>query len=319
MTATDRPDNDVTLRPIRGRDELALFQTLPYVLNEEQESDLDAGRRRPEWLWMALRGDRLLARLAWWAPGPDRPPALLDTFDIDDDATDPDLAEVALALLRTARGAVSTGGAGRMECLRFVPADWHDDPAVHRAVSNRIAILERAGASLFVERLGLEWSPGAGVPEPSGRLTFRPVADRADLVGLMTRVLHGTLDAYSRDDLTRATAEQAANAQYDDELARYPSPRDWWKVAELPGGEPVGFVVPARNAYNAIIAYLGVLPEHRGHGYIDDILAEGTRVLAANDVPRIRANTDVGNVPMANAFARAGYRTHNRRLDFLWH
>jgi RimJ/RimL family protein N-acetyltransferase len=114
-----------------------------------------------------------------------------------------------------------------------------------------------------------------------------------------------------------APREQAAE-QYRDELAKYPSPPEWWRVATLPGGEPVGFVIPAHNGYNPIIAYIGVVPAHRGHGYIDDLLAEGSRVLVAQDVPRIRAATDVGNVPMAAAFARAGFRVFERQFDMTW-
>ena len=156
------------------------------------------------------------------------------------------------------------------------------------------------------------------MPEPSGRLRFRAVADRAELVGLMTSVLEGTLDAHSRVELTRMTPGEQANLQYDDELARYTTPREWWRVATQADGTPVGFVIPARNAYNPIIAYIGVLPAFRGKGYVDDILAEGTRILAAQDVPRIRASTDVDNVPMARAFARAGYATFERQLDMTW-
>ena len=66
--------------------------------------------------------------------------------------------------------------------------------------------LERVGARLFVERLRLEWRPGTPVPEPSGRLVFRPVRDAGELIDLMTLVLDGTLDAHSRDDLTRMSA-----------------------------------------------------------------------------------------------------------------
>ena len=83
-------------------------------------------------------------------------------------------------------------------------------------------------------------------------------------------------------------------------------------------GEPVGFIVPARNAYHPVIAYLGVVPEHRGHGYVDGLLAEGTRVLADEHVPRIRAATDLGNAPMANAFARAGYVNFERAVNMAW-
>jgi hypothetical protein len=121
----------------------------------------------------------------------------------------------------------------------------------------------------------------------------------------MTLVLDGTLDAHSRDDLTRMAPGQAAQEQYDNELDRYASPHDWWRIATLPDGEPVGFVIPAHNGYNPIIAYLAVVPAHRGHGYIHDVLAAGTSLLAAQTVPRIRAATDVGNAPMAAAYLTA--------------
>jgi RimJ/RimL family protein N-acetyltransferase len=61
-----------------------------------------------------------------------------------------------------------------------------------------------------------------------------------------------------------------------------------------------------------------VLPGHRGKGYVDEILAEGTRVPTAEDVPRIRASTDLGNLPMARAFARAGYVDLERESDMAW-
>jgi len=89
-------------------------------------------------------------------------------------------------------------------------------------------------------------------------------------------------------------------------------------VREVRTGEPAGFVIPAHNGYSPIIAYLAVVPAHRGHGYIADILAEGTRVLAAQDVPFIKAATDLGNVPMAAAFHRAGWRTTGHRIDMTW-
>lgn len=101
----------------------------------------------------------------------------------------------------------------------------------------------------------------------------------------MASVLDGTLDAHGRDDLTRMSVHEAAVRHYEDELARYTSPRDWWRIATLPHGEAVGFVIPARNDYNPIIAYIAVLPSHRGNSYIDDILAEGTRILAEQHVP----------------------------------
>ncbi|MFJ9468168.1 hypothetical protein [Streptomyces caniferus] len=57
--------NDLTMRPITGCEELDLSSQLPYFLNEELVDDLARGRRRPEWMRVALRGDRLLATAAW--------------------------------------------------------------------------------------------------------------------------------------------------------------------------------------------------------------------------------------------------------------
>ncbi|MFG3689566.1 GNAT family N-acetyltransferase [Micromonospora sp. NPDC047740] len=285
---------------------------MPYVLNDELGSDLAAGRRRPEWLWLALRGDRVVARAGWWSRPGDEHALLMDVFDIDSDIDD------GVRLLKAALPAVVPIGATPPEYGRFLPADWRHHQHTRQAVNDRMGALERVGAKLFVERLRLEWRPGTGIPELSGRLAFRPVRNAGELIELMTLVLDGTLDAHSREELTRMTARQAAQEQYQNELERYASPHDWWRIATLPDGEPVGFVIPAHNGYNPIIAYLAVVPAHRGHGYIHDILAMGTSLLAAQNVPRIRAATDVGNTPMAAAFARAGYVTIQRQIDMTW-
>jgi RimJ/RimL family protein N-acetyltransferase len=134
----------------------------------------------------------------------------------------------------------------------------------------------------------------------------------------MELVLEDTLDAHSRRDLETMTPSDAATTQYEEEFLGYRTPREWWTIADDPSGDPVGFVIPARNSYHPIIAYIGVVPAHRGLGYVDEILAEGTRILAANDVPRIRASTDVRNVPMAKAFARLGYVNFESAINMVW-
>lgn len=310
--------NNLTMRPMTGREELELFNRLPYVLNEELADDLDSGRRRPEWMWMALQGDHLVARLAWWARKPGDPPLILDVFDLDDAAAEPGRLDAGVQLLETAIAQTLPVSGRPPECSLFIPPDWREDPVARQVVEDRMAVLEQVGARLFVERLRLEWRPGTPIPEARGRLRFRPVIDREDLLALMVPVLEGTLDAHSRHDLDQMPAARVAAEQYDGEFEGYDSPRDWWRIATLLDGEPVGFVIPARNSYNPIIAYIGVLPAQRGNGYINDLLAEGTRILAAHDVPRIRAATDLGNVPMARAFQRVGYVNFERQITMTW-
>ncbi|HWD81270.1 MAG TPA: GNAT family N-acetyltransferase [Kribbella sp.] len=312
--------SSVTYRPLSGPEELELFCRLTYVLDHELADDFANGCRRPEWAWVALDGDRLLARLAWWTtPGGDVP-LQFDFFDIDDSLPQDRRDEVGLRLFETATAAVFPAGSSLPEYGRFVPPDWHENPASREVVESRTRVLEKTGARLLVERLRLEWTSSSPVPQPTGRLVFRPVANREDLLALMTPVMEGTLDAHGQADLASGlSAREAAERHYDEEFAGFKSPHEWWRIAELPdGGGPVGFVVPARNTYHPIIAYLGVLPAHRGNGYIDEILAEGTRILATAGVDHIRASTDLGNVPMAKAFARAGYVNFERSLNFIW-
>jgi RimJ/RimL family protein N-acetyltransferase len=62
--------------------------------------------------------------------------------------------------------------------------------------------------------------------------------------------------------------------------------QDAGQADELAGQDPV-------------IGYIAVVPEQRGHGYAYDLLAEATRLLAAEGADRIVAGTDVTNTPMA--------------------
>jgi GNAT superfamily N-acetyltransferase len=93
-----------------------------------------------------------------------------------------------------------------------------------------------------------------------------------------------------------------------------PGPRDWWRLAYTPQGGLAGLAIPARNADGPVVAYLGVVPELRGNGYADDLLAEVTHLLAAAGARWIQADTDLANQPMACGFQRAGYRNFAVRM-----
>ena len=78
-------------------------------------------------------------------------------------------------------------------------------------------------------------------------------------------------------------------------------------LARAASGDIVGFVIPTRTAYDASISYLGVLPEHRGRGYVNSLLAEMVRVHADAGERQIVGTTDADNLPMRAAFSRAGF------------
>ncbi|MFJ1753326.1 GNAT family N-acetyltransferase [Kitasatospora sp. NPDC088134] len=299
------------------------------VTAEAYRAGLADGQYRFDRMWLAedAPGGAPLALAVWWgSPGEARPRALDGLFasgaegaaGFGEGSAGSGEARTVLAagLLGAAHTAYAEAGADvAPEYHLFLPGDWRDRPELVAAVAWRREAARRAGLPASLERLRYEWTPQNGLPEPSGRLRFRAEPDDEVFVDLFRRVLAGTLDASSR----KGAARNGAEAQAREDLAFYrdtmPGKRSWWRVARTPDGVTVGFGIPSRNHATPVVGYLGVLPEHRGRGYADEILAEITRVLAAEAAPeRIRADTDLTNTPMAAAFARAGYRNSARRL-----
>ncbi|MGP3983395.1 GNAT family N-acetyltransferase [Streptomyces sp. KR80] len=299
---------------------LVADQASPTMSADSYRTKLANREYRPEWTWIAqdaAEGAPLAVAVWWGSPNESQPGALDGVFVHTSVGTTADRINLAAELLTAAHTAYArTGQAQPPEYHVFLPGDWRDRPDMISALSWRREAARRAGLSVSLERLRYEWTAQAtALPEPSGRLLFRTEPDDEVFVNLFRRVLTGTLDAASR----KAAADIGADAQARDDVAFYRETmlgeRSWWRVAETPDGEVVGFGLPSRNPASPVVGYLGVLPEHRGHGYVDDILAEITRILAVEaGAEAIRADTDLTNLPMATAFERAGYRNFARRL-----
>lgn len=305
------------IRAMKGPTELDRFLSLPYTLNHELADDLSQGRRRTDWMWMALIDDRVVARVAWWGNPADDEPSLLDIFDIAD-PTDPAHRLAAHDLLEMATSQVIGSEVEPPGYIRYVPPDWRDNEAVRREVEALIDVAEQTGARVFVERLRFEWHEQTPIAPTRGRLDFRQPHDDEEILDLMTAVVPGSLDAHTVLDLRTMTPREAATKHFHGELAQQISPRDNWRVATDHSGDTVGFVTPGQNHYHPVIGYLAVLPEHRGNGYIHDLLATGTRVLADQGVDHIRAATDLTNLPMAEAFIRGGWINFERSINMTW-
>lgn len=274
-----------------------------------------SGHYRPEWTWVAESGGRVVARAAWWGGPDDERPLALDWFDITPEVDDP--VAVGAALLGTAHETVQAADGGLVEYHLFLPPGWRDQPDVERPASVRLAAAEQAGLRPFVERLRFEWRPPSGDaaagPDHSRRLVLSPVPDDPELLAVLERVAEGTLDAYTRRDVDRTGVASAAREQLD-VMDWMPAPRDWWRLAHTPGGDLAGIVMPSRNYEVAVIGYLAVVPEQRGHGYAGELLAWATGFLATQGEDRIVADTDTGNHPMAAAFVAAGYELIGQRI-----
>ena len=96
----------------------------------------------------------------------------------------------------------------------------------------------------------------------------------------------------------------------------------WWRLAyNKPEDDLVGLVMPTEPPGFMTIFYVGVVPEMRGQGYVDDLLTADTATLLearaseGNERP-LQADTDVSNAPMAAAFERAGWVRFARRREY---
>ncbi|MFC5815414.1 GNAT family N-acetyltransferase [Nonomuraea harbinensis] len=275
---------------------LALFEEFPEPARSQLVAAHDEGRTRPEWCF--ADGP---VRLAFWAPFAGAEPMIVWQF-----TAGPDPA-AASRLLRRALAA-----AGVQKVIHDISLPSGLSPLIDRAVEHES--LTGAGFALEVERLLLEWRPGGDLPADPGRLTYRPARelDPAAVLDLLVRISYGSLDHDTRVELATAGAEHEARWMYDDLMNRKGKPG--WFVIGCLDGEPVGLVAPDDHS----IAYIGVVPEHRGHGYVDDLLAHGTRTLAEAGVQRVVAATDVANAPTAAAFLRAGYSEAGRLHRYYW-
>lgn len=269
--------------------------------------DLAEGMYRPEWTWIAEYGGQVVGRALWWGPRDSVHPVALDCLDVDSAVGD--RAAVAAGLIRAAL-------AGFPQPVQYAikaAGGWRDDPATSTAVGWRRAAAHAAGLTQEVERLQFEWAPADGVPPATGALRFAEGSDE-EFLALFARIAEGSLDAQTRASLAAKGVDTTAREEMDFYL-RAPGKREWWRIACTHEGEVAGMAIPSATPYNVNVGYLGVVPEFRGRGYVDEVLAEITRIHAANGEQRVTATTDVGNAPMAAAFERAGYRNTEIRIN----
>lgn len=146
---------NLEIRTYRDADDLGLFLSIPYALNHEVADDLGSGRRRPEWMWLAIQNGTLAGRLALWGPSGALVPTQLDIFDTDISLPKDDQRQVAAALLEAARHTITSADSAP-EFARYLPATWRDDPCSRLGTEVLIDALEASGARFVVERIRME-------------------------------------------------------------------------------------------------------------------------------------------------------------------
>jgi hypothetical protein len=309
----------LTIRPLAaGETDLFLSYPFPRVpgiweTRRDYPALLATRQYRPEHTWVAIEDGVVVARAAWWCGQDDERPAALDWLEAE---PGPRQVELATALLREAHKVMRNDDGRRPDYHVFLPPGWREDRALRAWFESRRDAAENAGLKLFVERYTYRWSAEKdGLPARGTRLTYRQADDSAVLVALR-EILGGTLDAHDRHTIAEHGLDRAVEMQLEG-LKWFPSPREWWRLAYTSDGELAGFIMPARNYSMPTIGYIGVVPAQRGRGYVHELLAEMSWMLAElAPGEEVGADTDFGNVRMAAAFKRAGYRITEEHLVF---
>jgi ribosomal protein S18 acetylase RimI-like enzyme len=74
--------------------------------------------------------------------------------------------------------------------------------------------------------------------------------------------------------------------------------------------------VAARNARQAVVAYVGVVPEQRGRGLAARLVRRATEHLLVSGAEEIGGDCDRDDVAMVSAFERAGFEPVARRRTY---
>jgi RimJ/RimL family protein N-acetyltransferase len=282
-------------------------------LGRQMASFVERGSTRPEWCFLAEDGGRAVGRVGIVA----EPVATVD----------PSLEYRLIGLwlpwaddpLAVGRSLVDEA-AGRVIPAGRHPLDFRINPGYQVHADIRRALAGSAGFDLFQEKEGFLWE--AARPEPDRaprRLVFRSLGEvgRELFAHTMGRGVAGTLDRADRHYEALVGPEA-----WGREMFEYLEPADEpsWKLALTPDGEPAGYILLSGfdEPDRATIVHIGVVPEQRGHGYVDDLFGEYNRMARERGFRTSISDVDVENGPMRAAMERNGHRSEATDWH-VWH
>lgn len=252
----------------------------------------------PEWCFIAETGGKPIARLGFWML-----PSITGVFHLSwlELPWHEDYLNAGKALWNRSIAQMKGYGAESVEADLDSDARFHD---------RRDRFYEHVGMKLLQEKIEYVLPTGIEPVADAGRLVFRDLIEvGADaFLGAIAQVTRGTLDREDQFELARTNPEDIAR-RYFGILQDIDYTPERWQLAYRPDGELVGLVAPQMlNDEVGAINYIGVVPALRGQGYVNDLLAQGTRLLETSGAKKVIASIDRLNAPMEAAVIRAGFK-----------
>lgn len=309
----------VQIRPIET-EELSTFTTTAtepeYADDIRQYIDdlIVQSAVRRDWCYLVERDGHPIGRAALWTlPKRDQPFALI----LLDLPWQREIAsEAGAALLQEMFHVASSLGANQLEYMLDTPVQqpqWQTHPEL------RASFLEQHGFRQIRETVRFEFETGETERQPSTdhEVIFRSMDEVGEnaFTDAVRRVSADALDQRTLEQREKLGPAGEARENVEDLKSTEYDPT-WWELAYTPDEDLIGVTVPTEIPAGGTIGYIGVVPEMRGRGYVDALLARGTATLIETGAERITASTDIHNTPMTDAFRRAGYNQFASRREY---
>lgn len=273
----------------------------------------DKGYIRPEQCFVAEETGEFIGRIVYWALPSQDNFFMVDFLEVKENAN---YLEVGAQLLQESLALLHLPAHTLILYTLDTPYP-KSTSSPSKSASVRIQLLERLGFSLMRETYRFELQALPTKIQLSERLIFRSLDDVGEdvFINTMICVSSNSLDRTIQQEMEELGAVRYARRHFKT-MKAYKYKSTWWQLAYTPDGTVAGLIMPAQNDGGPIIGYIGVVPEQRGQGYVNDLLAQGTFTLLADGAARVRADTDVNNTPMVDAFERVGYKQFALRREY---
>jgi ribosomal protein S18 acetylase RimI-like enzyme len=272
---------------------------------------LQSGSTKPAWCAVGVAGGVPVARAALWAMPEHDVPSDIVLLDVDWDAAG---LTVGRALLSAVRDLAVRYGADALVHQVDSPSG---PPQYQENEAYRIPLLDESGYELLRDGLRWAYSGSSSEEPPRHSLVFRALPEVGEelFVEAMASTYEGTRDSWLTSNIQEHGTVGAARADFltYQRLEYRPA---WWELAYTEDGALAGLVMAAKNPRQAVIAYVGVVPEQRGRGLAAELARRGTQQLLASGASDIGGDCDRDNVAMVKAFERAGFEQVARRRSY---
>lgn len=301
------------VRTVNNVDEFVCAPGDPEDYADSVSGLWDTGESRPDWCFLLEDGHAKVGRIGFRVAPTVSDPSRLGSLPADELFVyglhlrwEDDYLDAGRRLIAEAAAAIS-GEVPEMLEIRI-------NNSVHPSAEARVHLMNELGMDLFQEKHGFFWTDEGRLVKSSDRLEFRSISD----IGLeayrevMAPCGMGTLDRNDRYYWTGCGPNNWAA-----EMTEYLTDDDahMWLVAYR-HAEPVGYVnIVSVEDWGSTIGHVGVLADHRGRGYIHELLAAGTAVAQQSGITSMLSDVDVLNDPMISAMQRAGHIRDPER----WH